>query len=179
MNEALFARATFTVKLVMIVLLIASFWAWAVIIQKLIDYRRVRRESQMFDMAFWSGEPLDDLYRNIGDTPRSPAERVFVSGCTGMDMASGRLADGIMAQTDQALRNIQAALAEAGASLDDVVRVLYVLPVHEDGLKRHGDGLVEVKKHEGMTIAQDPAEFRRKYKGLQQMARARGLAGPI
>lgn len=77
---SLFARATLTVKLVMIMLLVASFWAWAVIIQKLLDYRRARREANRFDKAFWSGEPLDELYTKIGDTPRGPSERVFVSG---------------------------------------------------------------------------------------------------
>ena len=40
---ALFFRATFTVKIVMLVLIAASFWSWAIIIQKLIDIRRVAR----------------------------------------------------------------------------------------------------------------------------------------
>ena len=63
---SLFMRATLTVKLVMIVLIVASFWAWAIIIQKLIDYRRARDEAEMFDRAFWSGEPLDELFDKIG-----------------------------------------------------------------------------------------------------------------
>ena len=77
---SLFMRATFTVKLVMIMLVVASFWAWAIILQRLIDYRRARREATRFDRAFWSGEPLDDLYDKIGERPRGPSERVFVSG---------------------------------------------------------------------------------------------------
>ena len=77
---SLFARATLTVKIVMIVLVLASFWAWAVIIQKLFDYRRARSQADMFDRAFWSGQPLDELYDQIGDRPRTAAERVFVSG---------------------------------------------------------------------------------------------------
>ncbi len=77
---ALFARATFTVKLVMLLLIGASFWAWAIIIQKGIDYRRARAEANRFDREFWSGEPLDDLYEKIGEAPRGPSERVFVSG---------------------------------------------------------------------------------------------------
>ncbi|MEM9474579.1 MAG: protein TolQ [Pseudomonadota bacterium] len=76
----LFLRATITVKIVMIVLVLASFWAWAVIIQKLFDYRRARSQADMFDRAFWSGQPLDELYDQIGDRPRSASERVFVSG---------------------------------------------------------------------------------------------------
>ena len=53
---------------------------------------------------------------------------IFVAGTTGMDYATGVLAEGAAAQAEQALANIAAALAEAGAGLDDVVRVLYILP---------------------------------------------------
>ena len=52
---------------------------------------------------------------------------VFVSGTTGFDYAAGSIAEGIEAQTRQAFRNIEDALAEAGASLHDVVRVRYYL----------------------------------------------------
>jgi enamine deaminase RidA (YjgF/YER057c/UK114 family) len=57
---------------------------------------------------------------------------VFVSGTTGFDYQAMTISDDLVAQTDQCLRNIQAALAEAGASLADVVRVTYVLPKAED-----------------------------------------------
>jgi len=77
---ALFMRATLTVKLVMIVLIVASFWSWAIIIQKHLVYRRARGQAAVFDQAFWSGEPLDELYARIGTNPRSGPERVFVSG---------------------------------------------------------------------------------------------------
>ncbi|HZY19667.1 MAG TPA: RidA family protein [Ramlibacter sp.] len=53
---------------------------------------------------------------------------VFVSGTTGFDYASMTIVDDVAGQCEQALRNIAAALAEAGATLDDVVRVNYVLP---------------------------------------------------
>ena len=53
---------------------------------------------------------------------------VFVSGTTGYDYTTMSISDDIVVQTDQCLKNIQAALAEAGASLKDVVRVLYILP---------------------------------------------------
>jgi enamine deaminase RidA (YjgF/YER057c/UK114 family) len=53
---------------------------------------------------------------------------VFVSGTTGYDYATMTLAEGVVAQCRQALANIAAALAEAGAGLEDVVRVRYILP---------------------------------------------------
>ena len=53
---------------------------------------------------------------------------VFVSGTTGFDYATMTIADGVVAQAAQCLENIASALAQAGASMDDVVRVTYVLP---------------------------------------------------
>jgi len=55
-------------------------------------------------------------------------EWVFVSGTTGFDYASMTIADSLVEQTDQCLKNIDAALRQAGSSLKDVVRVNYVLP---------------------------------------------------
>ena len=55
-------------------------------------------------------------------------EWIFVSGTTGFDYASMTIADGIVEQADQCLRNIESALAQAGASLRDVVRVTYIVP---------------------------------------------------
>jgi enamine deaminase RidA (YjgF/YER057c/UK114 family) len=57
---------------------------------------------------------------------------VFVSGTTGFDYATMTIADDIATQTDQCLKNIDAALRQAGASLRDVVRVTYVLPDGEE-----------------------------------------------
>ena len=53
---------------------------------------------------------------------------VFVSGTTGFDYATMTISDDIVAQTEQCLRNIQAALTQAGSKLEDVVRVTYILP---------------------------------------------------
>lgn len=53
---------------------------------------------------------------------------IFVSGTTGFNYATMTIADGVQEQTEQCLRNIQVALAQAGASLSDVVRVHYILP---------------------------------------------------
>jgi enamine deaminase RidA (YjgF/YER057c/UK114 family) len=53
---------------------------------------------------------------------------IFVSGTTGFDYATMTIADDLAAQTDQCLKNIDAALRQGGSSLKDVVRVTYVLP---------------------------------------------------
>ncbi len=53
---------------------------------------------------------------------------VFVSGTTGFDYSTMSISDSLLEQTEQCLKNIEAALANSGASLRDVVRVTYVLP---------------------------------------------------
>ena len=57
---------------------------------------------------------------------------IFVSGTTGFDYATMTISEDPLAQAEQCLRNIGAALAEAGSSFADVVRVNYVLPDRAD-----------------------------------------------
>jgi enamine deaminase RidA (YjgF/YER057c/UK114 family) len=57
---------------------------------------------------------------------------IFVSGTTGFDYATMTIADDVVAQCKQVLRNIATALEQADASFADVVRVKYLLPRRED-----------------------------------------------
>ncbi|GAA1421853.1 RidA family protein [Catellatospora coxensis] len=59
-------------------------------------------------------------------------DRVYVSGTTGFDYATMTISDDVVAQAEQCLRNIEAALAEAGCGFADVVRVRYLLPDRAD-----------------------------------------------
>lgn len=59
-------------------------------------------------------------------------EWIFVSGTTGYDYATMTIADDVAQQCDQALRNIEAALKQAGGSLRDVVRATFIVPRRED-----------------------------------------------
>ncbi len=76
---ALFLRADPVVKAVIIVLLVASIWCWAIIFDKLMGLRRLNARSTEFEQAFWSGNSLDDLYERISNQPRDPMSAVFVS----------------------------------------------------------------------------------------------------
>lgn len=103
---ALFARATLVVKLVMLMLTLASFWSWSIIIQKLIVYRKARAEADQFDRAFWSGEPLDALFEEIGPTPNGRSERVFAAGMTEWRRShktDGALIAGAQARIDRSM----------------------------------------------------------------------------
>ncbi|WP_376876924.1 protein TolQ [Albirhodobacter sp. R86504] len=77
---ALFARASIPVKLVMILLIVSSFWSWSIIIRKYITFRAARNEAGEFDRAFWSGEPLDELFDMIGPAPEGASQRIFAAG---------------------------------------------------------------------------------------------------
>ncbi len=103
---ALFARATFTVKIVMLMLLAMSFWSWAIIIQKHILFRGAKQEASVFDRAFWSGEPLDELYEKIGQEPKGASEKVFSSGMLEWRRShkqDGALIAGAQARIDRAM----------------------------------------------------------------------------
>jgi len=76
----LFTRAHWVVQVVIIMLLVASFWSWAIIIDKILRYRKMKRSFAAFEDQFWSGASLDDLYTGLDDKNRSPIERVFASG---------------------------------------------------------------------------------------------------
>ena len=76
----MFAHATIPVQFVMVLLIIASVWCWAVIIDKWVQYRKARTEARVFDEAFWSGNPLDELFERIGATPAGSSEKIFVAG---------------------------------------------------------------------------------------------------
>lgn len=114
---ALFWRASFIVKLVMILLTVASFWSWAIIVQKFIAYRQARQEAAVFDRAFWSGEPLDELFDQIGPQPEGASERIFASGMVEWRRShrqDGELIAGAQARID---RSMDVAIAKATESL--------------------------------------------------------------
>ena len=121
---ALFARATLTVKLVMVVLVIASFWSWSVIIQKIIAYRAARREAAQFDRAFWSGEPLDGLFDEIGAEPSGRSARIFVAGM--MEWRRSHRQDGglIANATSRIDRSMDVAVAKEAEELQKGLPVL-------------------------------------------------------
>ncbi len=103
---ALFLRATFTVKVVMAGLLLMSVWSWAIIIQKFFLYRTARSESAVFDRAFWSGEPLDELFDKVGAEPAGASEKIFAAGMLEWRRShrqDGGLIAGAQARIDRAM----------------------------------------------------------------------------
>ena len=121
---ALFARATITVKIVMIMLVLASVWCWAVIVDKYIQYRKARAEARVFDEAFWSGNPLDELFDKIGATPKGASEKIFAAGM--LEWRRSHRQDGglIAGATSRIDRGMDVAIAKESERLQRGLTVL-------------------------------------------------------
>ncbi|MCF3933498.1 protein TolQ [Acuticoccus sp. M5D2P5] len=76
---ALFLEAHIVVKLVMIGLLLASFWCWAIIFYKTVAFRRLRARILAFEDDFWSGQSLEELYRKQSEEQSDGLAAVFVA----------------------------------------------------------------------------------------------------
>ena len=90
----LFWAADPFVKLVMLLLVLASVWCWAIVVEKVTVIRRERRFAQAFEESFWSGGSLDKLYDDTGSSPSDAISNVFVAAMREWRRASARgLAD--------------------------------------------------------------------------------------
>ena len=76
----LIIEADFVVKIVMIILLIASIWSWAIIIDKSRKFIKLKKQANIFESAFWSGDSLEELYEKQANSPEHPLASVFVVG---------------------------------------------------------------------------------------------------
>ena len=73
----LFWNADWVVKLVILLLLLASVWVWAIIFEKWFSLRKANRAADAFEDRFWSGGSLDELYDQEGVKPVHPMAAVF------------------------------------------------------------------------------------------------------
>lgn len=76
---SMFWSAHIVVKLVMIGLLCASIWCWAIIINKILLFARARRAMAQFENIFWSGTSLDELYATLSARPTTGMATLFVA----------------------------------------------------------------------------------------------------
>ena len=121
---ALFARATFTVKAVILMLIAASFWSWSVIFQRLWVFRLARGEAKRFDRAFWSGEPLDGLFEKLGPEPKGRSQKIFAAGM--MEWQRSHRSDGALIAGAQARidRSMDVAVGKEADSLQAGLAIL-------------------------------------------------------
>jgi biopolymer transport protein TolQ len=75
----LFWQAHWIVKAVMLGLVVASIWVWAIAIDKILLFTRSRKEMDTFEQVFWSGQSLEDLYRSLSARPTHSMAALFVA----------------------------------------------------------------------------------------------------
>src|SRR5579871_5350174 len=120
----LFMQADIIVKVVMLMLLIASFWTWAIIFEKSMRLRRLRRQAKQFEEAFWSGGSLELLFDRLEAKAPDPMSALFV---TAMREWRRSAAKGLT-QTDHMKASLQ----------DRIERVMDIALGREmDSLERH------------------------------------------
>src|ERR1700761_3088020 len=73
----LFMHADIVVKMVILLLIFASIWSWAVILQKSFRLKRLKSKATYFEDRFWAGGALDDLYNKINGRPNDPMTAIF------------------------------------------------------------------------------------------------------
>jgi biopolymer transport protein TolQ len=108
---SLFWRADLIVKLVMLILLGASVWSWAIIFDKSLRLRSLRNQASDFEESFWSGGSLEDLYDRIGRDPGHPMAAVFAAAMEELRramqrqdiIADDRLRAGVQQRINQAM----------------------------------------------------------------------------
>ncbi len=75
----LFLQAHIVVQIVMVGLVLASIWSWAIVVEKFFLFRKARQEADRFEQLFWSGQSLDDLYASIARTQPIGSASLFVA----------------------------------------------------------------------------------------------------
>lgn len=106
----LFLQADWVVKSVMLMLAVASLWCWAIIFDKVMTIRKLRRMAAQFEENFWSGGSLEDLYDRIGNRPSDPMASIFAaamrewrrSAAKGLT-ATGQLRTSLRGRIEQAM----------------------------------------------------------------------------
>jgi biopolymer transport protein TolQ len=75
----LFQQADIVVKAVMLMLVVASVWSWAVAIDKWLHFADVEKRAKQFERAFWSGQSIEELDERVSDRPADALARVFAA----------------------------------------------------------------------------------------------------
>ena len=119
----LFWSADIIVKIVMIMLIGASIWCWAIIFDKLKTMKIANRRAKKFEDAFWSGEPLDKLYERVKQSKPDPMLATFMAGMDEWKVAASDQKSGNFALQAGLQQRIERAMdVEIRRSMDGLER---------------------------------------------------------
>ncbi|MEA1938626.1 MAG: protein TolQ [Pseudomonadota bacterium] len=125
---SLFFQADIVVKIVVLLLLLASIWCWAIIIDKIMAVRRLKRKADAFEESFWSGGSLDDLFDRVVSAPSCPMAATFVAGMNELRHASGRGLGGDSKMTTSVRKRVERSMSVTiGREMDRAERYLVFL----------------------------------------------------
>ncbi len=85
-----FWNSSLLIKLVLITLLVASIYSWAIIISKHFTLRKINRDADDFEESFWSGTPLEILYKQIRNSVFDPLSNVFCAAMLELEQSNNR-----------------------------------------------------------------------------------------
>ena len=124
---SLFLMADWVVKGVMISLLLASVWVWAIVFEKMTALRRVNRAADAFEDRFWSGGSLEELFTQEGEEPSHPIAAVFGAAMREWRRSSGRALASDMAVTGLKERVERAMVVSIQREMDRLERWMVFL----------------------------------------------------
>lgn len=75
----MFEHSDIFMKVLIVAMLLASVWSWAIIIDKVRTYKKVRARATAFERKFWSGTSLEALYEKLNGKPTDPLSAIFVA----------------------------------------------------------------------------------------------------
>jgi len=100
MWDLLWSADTIT-KIVLVGLVMASVWSWAIIFEKLSVLRKLKQRTAKFEEKFWSGGSLDRLYDSLGSNPNEPMANMFIAA-----MKEWKRTNILKSKTDRGLRGV-------------------------------------------------------------------------
>lgn len=102
---SLFFQADFMVQMVMLVLIAASVWSWAIMFERYIYFKRTQRLMATFENIFWSGESLESLYNRFNHRNRDPMAGVFCAGVVEWEKSQKTDPKRLMERLNQVMNN--------------------------------------------------------------------------
>src|SRR5262245_36035234 len=103
----LFSNAHIVVKIVMIGLLAASIWSWAIILEKFFLFAKTRKDTDKFEQVFWSGQSLEELYQALAQRRNTGMAALFVAAMRewkrSLERDAGKPMPGVQLRVDKVM----------------------------------------------------------------------------
>ncbi|HEX7799172.1 MAG TPA: protein TolQ [Asticcacaulis sp.] len=125
----LFMHADIVVKAVMIVLLLASLWSWAIIVQKIMALGKANKQADAFEGALSTGRALDDIAASLGTQPKEPMQKLLVNVTAAWGEYKGRTISAAQGDLLIALvdRELNQTIAQESDTLEEGLSLLAVI----------------------------------------------------